>query len=141
MRQIVALHSDKQSVVKLQAQAALSTHEEDRMNRLDWRVVIGLVVGAAVLAHWSTVGAGVLLGGAAFLVLQVGLRAWRGGSPLRRPVKETYWRGRRIDLEPRATRTRSVPLRPPLQSILCLGLGSGLAAIAVSMLLGVASRS
>ena len=110
------------------------------MNRLDWRTVVGLVLGASLFAPWSTLGAGLLLGGAAYLVLQAGIGAWRGGPLPRRHVKETYWRGRRIELEPRTNGTWSVPVRPPLQTVLCLALGTGLAAIAVSMLLAAASR-
>ncbi len=79
------------------------------------------------------------MGGAAWLVLQAGVRAWRGGPLPGRHGKETYWRGRRIDLQPRANRTRTVPVRPPLQTILCLALGTALAGIALSMLLATAS--
>ena len=111
------------------------------MNRLDWRVVVSLVLGASLFAQWSTLGAGLLLGGAAYLVLQAGYHAWRGGPLPRRHSKEAYWRGRRIDLEPPANGMGTVPVRPPLQTILFLALGTGLAAIAVSMLLAAVSRS
>jgi hypothetical protein len=110
------------------------------MNRIDWRVVIGLVVGASLFAQWSMLGASLMLGGAAYLVLQAGLSGWRGGPLPRRHTKETYWRGRRIDLETPASRTSVVP-GPSLQTVLYLALGTGLAVIAAGMLLGVAVRS
>ncbi|HSH80369.1 MAG TPA: hypothetical protein VLA19_17720 [Herpetosiphonaceae bacterium] len=109
------------------------------MNRLDWRAVVSLLLGASLFAQWSTLGAGLLLGGAAYLVLQAGYRPWRGGPFPSRRVKETCWRGRRIDVEPRTTGTWTLPVRPPLQTILCLALGTGLAVIAVSMLLAAPS--
>jgi hypothetical protein len=110
------------------------------MNSKNWSVVLILLLGASLFAQWSTLGAGLLLGGAAYLLLQAGYRAWRGGPLLRRQVKETYWRGRRIELEPRANRTWTVPARSPLQTILYLALGTGLAVIAVGMLLATVSR-
>ena len=108
------------------------------MDFLDWRALGGLLLGAALLAQWSTLAAAVLLAGAAYLVLQGGYRAWRGGPLRSRKAKETYWRGRRIDLEPRADGTWSMPVRPPLQTVLCLVFGAGLAVMAVSMILNVA---
>ncbi len=109
------------------------------MNNLNWPTIGSLLLGAVVVAPWSILVAGLLLGGAAWLVLQAGVRAWRGAPMPSRHGKETYWRGRRIDLEPRATGTKTVPGRPPLQTILCLALGTGLAVLALSMLLAVAS--
>ncbi len=108
------------------------------MDYLDWRALGGLLLGAALLAQWSSLAAAVLLAGAAFLVLQGGYRAWRGGPLRSRKAKETYWRGRRIDLGPRADGTWSMPVRPPLQTVLCLVFGAGLAVMAVSMILNVA---
>ena len=105
------------------------------MNTLNWHTIVSLLLGAAVVAPWSTLGAALLLGGTAYLVLQAGYRAWRGGSLPGRHGTETYWRGRRIDLPPRANGTKTVPL----QTILYLALGTALAGIALCMLLAVAS--
>lgn len=110
------------------------------MHRFDWRAVGGLVLGTFLFAPRSSLAVGLLLGGAAWLVLQAGLRTWRGGPLPGRHRKETYWRGRRINLERQANETKTVPVRPSRLTILCLALGTGLAGIALSMLLAVASR-
>ncbi len=106
----------------------------------DWRWAAALLLGSALFAQWNTLGAALLLAGAAYLLLRVGYRAWRGGPLRNRHVKETYWRGRRIDLESRADGTWTLTARPPLQTVLCLALGTALAVVAIGMILAVASR-
>ena len=107
---------------------------------IDWRWIAVLLLGAALLAQWNTLGAAMALAGAAYLVLRAGYLAWSRGPVRRRQVKETYWRGRRIDLERRDDGAWTIPARPPLQTVLCLALGTGLVAIAASMVLEMLSR-
>ncbi len=107
---------------------------------IDWRWMAVLLLGAALLAQWNTLGAAIALAGAAYLVLRAGYLAWSHGPIRRRRVRETYWRGRRIDLERRDDGAWTIPTRPPLQTVLCLVLGTGLAAIAASMVLEAISR-
>ena len=54
---------------------------------IDWRWIAVLLLGAALLAQWNTLGAAVALAGAAYLVLRAAYLAWSGsclgwmGSP------------------------------------------------------------
>jgi hypothetical protein len=65
--------------------------------QIDWRWTAILVVLGLLLSHWSPLiaVAAVLVG--AFLALWGGPLARRHGLFRQRP-KETYWRGRRIDV-------------------------------------------
>ena len=107
---------------------------------IDWQWTAVLLLGAGLLAHWSTFGAALALAGAAYLVLRAGYLDWSHGPIRGRRVRETYWRGRRIDLERRDDGAWTMPTRPPLQTVLCLVLGTGLAAIAASMVLEAIGR-
>ena len=64
---------------------------------IDWRWTAALLLGGVVLSQAARPFAAALLAVAVFLVFRVGYLAWSRGPIRGRKVKETYWRGRRID--------------------------------------------
>jgi hypothetical protein len=95
-----------------------------------------LLVGAALTLQRSSLFSGVLLAVGAYLALRAGFLMWVRG-PLRvGGTKETYWRGRRIDLEPVKRVRQADPALPPAQAALYLVLGAGLAVAALVSVVG-----
>ena len=70
---------------------------------IDWRGTAILVLASVVLSHWSPLLAMVVVLAGVYLALGGGAPGWRRGL-LRRRRKETYWRGRRIDVDARDDR-------------------------------------
>ena len=104
---------------------------------IDWRWMAVLLVGVALTLQGSPAIAGALLAVGAYLALRAGFLTW-GRGPLRSGGgKETYWRGRRIDIEPSNTVRRADPALPPAQAALFLAFGAGLVVAALVTVVGV----
>jgi hypothetical protein len=65
----------------------------------------------------------------AYLAIRAGLAAWRGDSLASGGTKETYWRGRRIEMMPAPNHRRSISTSQRMQAALYLVVGVSLLAV------------
>lgn len=113
----------------------------------DWRWIIVILVALAFfgqlrLAPSREIGI-VLLALGGYWAIQAGLQPWRERGSLLGSPKVTYWRGQRLDLNPRPTRRSrwQVPPAMPLGiSLFYLALGVGFVLAALRSLLLLVTR-
>jgi hypothetical protein len=98
---------------------------------LDWRWIVVLLLLLGMLQRGPLLTM-VLPAVGAYLAIRAGLIIWRGGTSQFGHPKETYWRGRRIDLTPARSPDHTVPIAQRALALLALAVGLGLAFLALS---------
>jgi hypothetical protein len=104
----------------------------------DWRWVVLILLGLVFARRYSPLLMIVLLLVGAYLAINAGVAAWRGGARQAGRPRETYWRGQRIEL-PSAAGRRSGTLVQRALAALAIVAGLGLAALALSMVVRIVS--
>jgi hypothetical protein len=106
------------------------------MLAFDWRWIAVLLLGLVFARRYSPILMIVLLLAGAYLAIRAGMAAWRAGSWGASGPRETYWRGRRIDLPSAPSSVYSSIVQRALAA-LAIVVGLGLAGLALSMVVRI----
>ena len=98
----------------------------------DWRWVVLILLGLVFARRYSPLLMIILLLVGAYLAINAGVAAWRGGAWLAGRPRETYWRGQRIELPSPPARGSAALVQRALAA-LAIAAGLGLAGLALSM--------
>jgi hypothetical protein len=106
------------------------------MLTFDWRWIVVLLLGLVFARRSSPILMIVLLLAGAYVAIRAGMVAWRDGSWSVSGPKETYWRGRRIDL-PASPSSGAGSILQRALAALAIVVGFGLAGLALSMVVRI----
>jgi hypothetical protein len=106
------------------------------MLSFDWRWIVVLLLGLVFAGRYSPVLMIVLLLAGAYVAIRAGMAAWRDGSWRASGPRETYWRGRRIDL-PATPSSGSGSIVQRVLAALAIIVGVGLAGLALGMVVRI----